>query len=71
MLLATCDLLSKFQNCNKSIISRAEEHTKMRPTGTHLGLDKYGFKLTWVGMPGMSWINIVTIVFRSMIFVEK
>jgi hypothetical protein len=37
----------------------------MRPTGTHLGLDKYGFKLTWVGMPGMSWINIVPIVFRS------
>ena len=35
----------------------------MRPTGTHLGLDKYGF--TWVGMPGMSWINIVPIVFRS------
>jgi hypothetical protein len=48
-----------------SIISRAEEHTKMRSTGTHLGLDKYGFKLTWVGMPGMSWINIVPIVFRS------
>ena len=46
-----------------SIISRAEEHTKMRPTGTHHGLDKYGF--TWVGMPGMSWINIVPIVFRS------
>ena len=37
----------------------------MRPTGTHLGLDKYGFKLTWVGMPGMSWVNIVPIVFRS------
>jgi hypothetical protein len=31
----------------------------MRPTGTHLDLDKYGFKPTWVGMPGMSWINIV------------
>jgi len=37
----------------------------MRPTGTHLGLDKYGFKLTWVGMPGMSWMNIVPIVFSS------
>ena len=34
----------------------------MRPTGTHLGLDKYGFKLTWVGM---SWMNIVPIVFSS------
>ena len=37
----------------------------MRPTDTHLGLDKYGFKLTWVGMLGMSWINNVPIVFRS------
>jgi hypothetical protein len=34
----------------------------MRPTDTHLGLDKYGFKLTWVGM---SWMNIVPIVFSS------
>lgn len=37
----------------------------MRPTGTHLGLDKYGYKLTWIGMPGMSCMNILPIVFGS------
>ena len=40
----------------------------MRPTGTHLGLDKYGFKLKWVGSKGMSWINIVPIVLIYQMF---
>jgi hypothetical protein len=53
---------------DSSIISRAEGHTTMRPTGTHLGLDKYGFKLKWVGSKGMSWINIVPIVLIYQMF---
>ena len=44
---------------------KAEEHTKNRPTGTHLGLDKYGYKIIWIGMSGMSWVNIVPLVFNA------
>ena len=38
-----------------SIIKRASQHTKQRPTGQHLGLDKKGYNVLWIGQPGMKW----------------
>ena len=50
-----------------SIIQRAGEHSKIRPTGTFLGL--LGCQLVWVGcqlvwvvMPGMRWKNVVPLI---------
>ena len=50
-----------------SIIQRAGEHSKIRPTGTFLGL--LGCQLVWVGcqlvwvvMPGMRWENVVPLI---------
>jgi hypothetical protein len=42
-----------------SIIQRAGEHSKIRPTGTFLGLQQLGCQLVWVGMPCMRWENVV------------
>lgn len=36
-----------------SIVRRASDHTASRPTGHHLGLDNYGYVVTWIGMGGM------------------
>jgi hypothetical protein len=45
-----------------SIIQRAGEHSKIRPTGTFLGLQQLGCQLVWVGMPGMRWENVVPLI---------
>jgi hypothetical protein len=45
-----------------SIIQRAGEHSKIRPTGTFLGLQQLGCQIVWVGMPGMRWENVVPLI---------
>ena len=45
-----------------SIIRRAGEHSKIRPTGTCLGLQQLGCQLVWVEMPGMRWENVVPLI---------
>lgn len=42
-----------------SIILRAADHAKIRPVGSHLGLDKVGCRIVWVGVPGMKWHHLV------------
>jgi hypothetical protein len=41
-----------------SIILRAGEHSKIRPTGTFFGLQQLGCQLMWAGMPDMRWENV-------------
>ena len=45
-----------------SIIRRAYEHTIQRPPGHHLGLDKKGFNVVWIGWSGMKWAMLETMV---------
>jgi hypothetical protein len=47
---------------DSSIIQRAGEHSKIRPTGTCLGLQQLGCQLVWVEMPGMRWENVVPLI---------
>ena len=42
-----------------SIIQRTGEHSKIRPTGTFLGLQQLGCQLVWVEMPGMRLGSVV------------
>jgi hypothetical protein len=49
-----------------SMIQRAGEHSKIRPTGTFLGLQQLGCQLVWVGMPGMKWENVVPLIHSLM-----
>lgn len=42
-----------------SIVLRAADHAKLRPIGTHLGLEKVGCQVVWVGSPGMKWDHLV------------
>jgi hypothetical protein len=45
-----------------SLIQNAFEHTSNRPTGANLGLEKYGVQLVWVGMRGMKWENLMSLI---------
>ena len=45
-----------------SIIQRAGEHSKIRPTGTFLGLLTPGCQFVWVEIPGMRWENVVHLI---------
>jgi hypothetical protein len=45
-----------------SIIQRAGEHSKIRPTGTFLCLQQLGCQLVWVEMPGMRWEKVVPLI---------
>lgn len=45
-----------------SIVTRASEHAHIRPIGDSLGLEKIGCELVWIGMSGMKWQNLVSLV---------
>lgn len=40
------------------MIQYAQEQARVRPIGHHLGLDKYGYLIQWVGHPGMRWFQV-------------
>ena len=44
------------------MISRARAHAETRPTGSNLGLETYNCYLRWIGMPGMKWDNLVSLI---------
>jgi hypothetical protein len=62
-------IISAFVNeiwiIDSSIIDRAHQHSENRPTGCNLGLDNYNCLVRWVGMPGMKWSNVVSLVHGS------
>jgi hypothetical protein len=65
--LITSEILVKdIWAVGSSIIQRAGEHSKIRPTGTFLGLQQLGCQLVWVGMPGMRWENVVPLIHSLM-----
>ena len=47
-----------------SIIQRASDHVKLRPTGSHLGFDKSGFNVTWIGYGGLRWHSVEIIIWN-------
>lgn len=49
-----------------SIIKRACDHTIQRPTGRHLGLDKRGFNVVWIGHPGMKWDSVKHLLYSML-----
>ncbi|CAC5384441.1 unnamed protein product [Mytilus coruscus] len=45
-----------------SIVTRASDHVQIRPVGASLELEKIGCHLVWIGMSGMKWQNLVSLV---------
>ena len=45
-----------------SIVKQAYEHTSKRPTGENLGLDRYGYLVTWIGHSGMKWRELTNML---------
>ena len=41
---------------------RAAEHTRNRPTDRHLGLERYGVQIVWVGMSKMRWSHLMSLI---------
>jgi hypothetical protein len=41
---------------------RAAEHTRNRPTGRNLGLERYGVQIVWVGMSKMRWSHLTSLI---------
>lgn len=40
----------------------AYNHTQSRVTGRNLGLDLLGYTVLWVGMPGLHWDSLVSLI---------
>ena len=45
-----------------SLIRRAAEHTRNRPTGRNLELERYGVQIVWVGMSKMRWSHLTSLI---------
>ena len=45
-----------------SLVANAAQHVVQRPSGKNLGFEKWGIQVIWVGMPGMSWYSMVSLV---------
>ena len=45
-----------------SLVANAATHVVKRPTGKNLGFEKMGIQVIWVGMPGMRWNSMVSLV---------
>jgi hypothetical protein len=44
------------------LIRRAAEHTRNRPTGRNLELERYGVQIVWVGMSKMRWSHLTSLI---------
>ena len=43
------------------MVQQASAHTQQRPTGANLGMEKFGYSITWIGMGGMKWKHLINI----------
>jgi hypothetical protein len=44
------------------LVQLASPHTQQRPTGANLGMGKFGYSITWIGIGGMKWKHLINII---------
>jgi hypothetical protein len=43
------------------LVQQASAHTQQRAAGANLGMEKFGYSITWIGMGGMKWKHLINI----------
>ena len=43
------------------MVQQASARTQQRPTGANLGMEKFCYSTTWIGMGGMKWKYLINI----------